>query len=151
MKVFGLFLLIFLLSACNEAPEETITLSEVDFAEHLVVSKVIENRSDPNLSKGVTDQELAQSVLEKVKGLSVVEHEVDDVAEKLRKEDYYMFTFNDEQMESGDVPSYHFVAFTDGKIAFYFEDVDQEWEPRVTVDAQKALIEEIKRLVKVDF
>jgi len=144
-------IIVILLSACSEK-EEVIEIEDKNFSSMLVIQKVEKNASSEDMTKVVRDKQKIEEIVTMVEGLRVKETDTEYMMDELKSHDSYSFNFAEgENMESGKPIPYSFIVLTDGTFFFTHTEVNFTEKTRMTVDKNKALLNEINQIVDVNF
>lgn len=116
----------------------------------MFVQKVEHNSSSEEKTKIIKDKQKIRQVLTMVEGLKV--KETNKALGKMKSQNTYMFAFSKgKNLEAGKKVPYAFNVLSDGTFIFLFKDFDSLEKPRITLEKHKKLLEDIKKLCKINF
>ncbi|MBW3112437.1 hypothetical protein KYJ26_11385 [Bacillus sp. MCCB 382] len=148
---FILSILLCLLVGCSNS-EQTLKIEPKEKAGTLFIQKVENHTSSEELTKEIHDQEQIEEVLTKIEGLKVKSISSDEMMDKMKSTDTYMFVFSEgKEMKLGKAAPFAFNVLENGTFLFSYSGFDSPREPLITVDVHEELLEELKDLVGIEF
>lgn len=149
--IWSLSILLCLLVGCSNS-EQTLEIQPKEKAGSLFIQKVENNTSSEELTKIVRDQGQIEEVLSKIEGLKVEDISSDEMMDKMKSSDTYMFVFSEgKEMEPGKAAPFAFNVLENGTFLFSYSGFDSPQKPLITVDEHKELLEELKELAGIEF
>ena len=139
------------MSGCSNG-EQVIEIENKEKAGSLFIQKVENDSSSEELTKVVSDKQQIEQVLTMAEGLEVKKINSEVTMEKMKASNTYMFVFSEGKgIESGKKATFAFYALENGTFIFPYRDFNSPQEPLITVERQKGLLDEMKKLIEITF
>ncbi|MCR8848075.1 hypothetical protein NQ095_06620 [Rossellomorea sp. SC111] len=146
--------LVFLLSGltgCSDS-ERVATIDHKEKATALFIQKIENNTSTEELTKDVLDQDQIKEVLRKIEGLKVKKIRSEQMMDKMRSSNTYMFVFSESnETELGKAAPFAFNVLEDGTFFFSYSEFNSPQEPRMSVERHEELLDDLKQLLEIEF
>jgi len=136
------------LSACS-GYEETIKIDDKEFANMLVITKIVDNHPTEDSDVFIKDKQKIKEVLSMVEGVQVQSIENEQSMSKMKSGTVYMFGFFKDSETKTQKGEYAFAILENGTIIFNYDNIGDTNTPAVTTKKQKELLNKIKQELNI--
>lgn len=148
--IISLILIFSFLNACSDN-EETIKFEDKNFANTLIVQKVVDNASTDDMQSIITEKNNINKTLSLVEGLTAKKIDMDTFSEKMKSQDFYMFGFLKGDGTTTEQGAYAFNILEDGTILYNYDNIDNPQYSLISTEKHEDILNEFKQVLGVDF